>query len=283
MDIQAGHRHLWQPPGGRAIITIDTSNALELCSSNVLRVLSPGDVELIIRSAEVVELSRGDVLIEPGDIVRYTYLPCGPTLLSFMVLLEDAKGVETALIGREGAAGGIVSQGQLPAFSRCVVQYPGTALRIDGAALEAAKSESLSIRHFFARYADCLLGQVFQSTACNAAHSIEQRTAKWLIAAIERTGTSVLPLTQQQLSGMLGVGRSYVSRVIGSLKRRGVIVQKRGVLMVADRDALERLSCRCNEEVKRHFEIVLAGVYPGDEGGSSLVNASGLRLAATGD
>ena len=235
------------------------------CNNNLLRALNPADAALVLSYAEEIELSRGDVLIDPGDVVRYAYLPCGPTLISFMVLLDDAKGVETALVGREGAAGGIVSQGQLPAFSRAVVQFPGPALRIDGKNLEAAKGTSLALRHFFARYADCLLAQVFQSVACNAAHSIEQRTAKWLVAAIERTETTELPLTQEQLSGMLGVGRSYVSRVVGLLKQRGVIVQKRGMLMIADLDALKRLSCNCNEEVKRHFETVLSGVYPGDE------------------
>ena len=234
------------------------------CASNLLRALNPADAALVLDHAELVDLRRGDVLVDPGDIVRYAYLPCGPALISFMILLDDAKGVETALVGREGAVGGIVSQGRLPAFARAVVQFPGPALRIDGNKLELAKGMSLALRHFFARYADCLLAQVFQSVACNAAHSIEQRTAKWLVAAIERTETSELPLTQEQLSGMLGVGRSYVSRVIGILKDRGVLVQKRGLLMIADLDALRHLACNCNEEVKRHFDVVLSGVYPSD-------------------
>ena len=41
-----------------------------------------------------------------------------------------------------------------------------------------------------------MLAQTFQSTACNAIHSIEQRTAKWIISAMERTdGEEVVPLT----------------------------------------------------------------------------------------
>ncbi len=109
---------------------------------------------------------------------------------------------------------GIVSQGRLPSYSRAEVLHPGPLLRMDVAQLEGAKLKSLSIRHLFARYADCLMAQVFQSVACNAAHSIEQRTAKWLLPAIGRTSDARLPLTQEQLADMLGVGRSYVSRVI---------------------------------------------------------------------
>jgi hypothetical protein len=70
--------------------------------------------------------------------------------------------------------------------------------------LEAAKAQSSTLHHLFARYADCLLAQVFQSTACNAIHSIEQRAAKWIIAAWERTGDDAVPLTHEQLAGNWG-------------------------------------------------------------------------------
>jgi DNA-binding FadR family transcriptional regulator len=115
----------------------------------------------------------------------------------------------------------------------------------------------------FARYADCLLAQMFQSTACNAAHSIEQRTAKWIISAMERTnGDNVVPLTHEQLATLLGVGRSYASRVIQIFKAEGVLETRRGSILVRNREALQKRACLCNENVKNHFEEVLRGVYP---------------------
>jgi CRP-like cAMP-binding protein len=124
---------------------------------------------------------------------------------------------------------------------------------------------SLTLRHLFARYADCLMAQVFQAVACNAAHTIEQRAAKWLIAAMERTGTTEVPLTQEQLAAMLGVGRSYISRVLGSFKNRGVIATRRGALVVNDLQQLKSIACVCNECVRRHFDDVLRGVYPTED------------------
>jgi hypothetical protein len=42
-----------------------------------------------------------------------------------------------------------------------------------------------------------MLAQIFQSTACNAIHSIEQRTAKWIVSAMERAdGDNTVPLTR---------------------------------------------------------------------------------------
>ena len=78
-----------------------------------------------------------------------------------------------------------------------------------------------------------MLAQIFQSTACNAIHSIEQRTAKWIISAMERTdGDDVVPLTHEQLATLLGVGRSYTSRVIQTFKAEGVLETRRGSILV---------------------------------------------------
>ena len=103
--------------------------------------------------------------------------------------------------------------------------------------LDECKDKSRAIEQLFARYADCLVAQMFQTAACNAAHSIEQRTAKWIGAAIERSGSREVPLTQERLAAMLGVGRSYISRVIGTFKRDGTLAVRRGHLVVRDEAA----------------------------------------------
>ena len=210
-----------------------------------------------------------DLLYNPGDDVETVHFPCGPSLVSYLVANEDGRDVETILVGREGAVGGIVSQGYLPAYTRIMVKFGGPFVRMNISKLDAAKSKSASLRNIFARYADCMLAQIFQSTACNAIHSIEQRTAKWIIAAMERTdGNEVVPLTHEQLSTLLGVGRSYTSRVIQTFKAEGVLETRRGSILVRNPDALRIRACLCNEAVKNHFEEVLRGVYPDPEKGN---------------
>jgi CRP-like cAMP-binding protein len=111
-----------------------------------------------------------------------------------------------------------------------------------------------------------MLAQIFQSTACNAIHSIEQRTAKWIISAMERTdGDNIVPLTHEQLATLLGVGRSYTSRVIQTFKAEGILETRRGSILVRNPDALKIRACLCDESVKNHFEEVLRGVYPTEE------------------
>ena len=47
---------------------------------------------------------------------------------------------------------------------------------------------------------------MFQTAACNATHTIIQRTAKWLLGSVARTGRVEFEMTQEQLAEMLGRG-----------------------------------------------------------------------------
>lgn len=248
---------------------VRTSKATEVDSrpaNNLLRRLSQADYALLAPHVMIENTAANDLLYNPGDNVQVVHFPCGPALATFLVPNEDGRDVETILVGREGAVGGIVSEGFLPAYTRICVKFGGPFARIHVGKLEAAKQRSVSLRHVFVRYADCMLAQIFQSTACNAIHSIEQRTAKWILAAMERTGDeSSVPLTHEQLATLLGVGRSYASRVLQSFKAEGVLETRRGSILVRNRDGLRLRACLCNEAVKMHFEEVLRGVYPTED------------------
>ena len=233
-----------------------------LKGSNLLEALRKETLALLEPHASDCHLASGHVIVEPGYIVRDCYFPRDEAVASFIIALESGLSVETIMVGREGALGGIVSQGRMPAYARCAVIHSGPFYRISTADLEAVKDQCPDIRHLFARYADCLMAQVFQSVACNATHTIEQRAAKWLCAAVDRTGRSSITMTQEQLASMMGIGRSYASRVIQRFKREGLLRTRRGGLEVLDQDHLLDHACSCNELVRNHFETVLAGVYP---------------------
>lgn len=235
---------------------------LDAMTNNLLASLRDEDFKRMLPHLKSRWFDAGDLLYKRGDNVETVYFPKGPSLVSFVVVASDRHEVETVLVGREGAVGGVVSQGYLPAYSNCEVRCGGPFYSIGSAQLEVVKHQSMNLRHLFARYADCLVAQMFQSVACNAVHTIQQRTAKWLLAAIDRTGDSEVPMTQEQLASMLGVGRSYISRVVRSLREEGLLRTRRGHIVVADIEKLRKISCNCNDLVRQHFDEVLHGVYP---------------------
>lgn len=235
-------------------------------ANNLLAALTADDYAHLRPLLEKRELPAGATIFEPGDIIHYAHFPCGQALASCQVVMADNREIETALVGREGAVGGIVSNGRLPAYARATVRNEGAFYRIALKDLEQAKAQSPTLHNLFTRYADCLMAQIFQATACNAAHSIEARSAKWMLANVDRTNSAVLTITQEQIAAALGVGRSYASRVLQKLRHDGLVRLARGRIVVEDCDRLRRISCDCDDLVRHHFETVLAGVYPMHEG-----------------
>src|SRR3974390_1678888 len=134
------------------------------------------DREILFPALKSIELSRGTVLLQPGVSVQRVHFPADHTLASLVLGLRDGRSVEAAMIGIEGALGGILREGG------------GRALSLPVEMLEDAKARSQTLRDHFARYGDCLLAQVLQSVACNAVHDFEARLARWLLAPQDRLG-----------------------------------------------------------------------------------------------
>jgi CRP-like cAMP-binding protein len=231
-------------------------------SNNLLNALREDDRKALLPLLRLVNLPAGARLYEPGDSIEQCYFPCGSAIASFYVVMEDGRAIETAMVGREGALGGVVSNGRLPAFARATVLHAGTFLKTSLAELDRIKDERPSVERLFNRYADCFMAQVFQTVACNAAHSIEQRAARWLLASRERTSANHFQLTQEQLGGLLGVGRAYVGKILAKLRSEGLVVTRRGEIEVLDEARLIQTACDCNDLIRAHFDEVLRGVYP---------------------
>jgi len=241
-----------------------TAPTLEDLSHNaLLATLNEADRKRLTPHMMVFDLKNPHILQQAGDEVVDTWFPCGSAMAAFCIAINDnSTAVEVALVGREGAIGGIVSNGHVPSYATAQVRFAGRFLRIKTAALEQAKLDSISLRHWFSRYSDCLLAQVFQTAACNATHTISQRAAKWLLAAISRTNASEFEMTQEQLAEMLGVGRTFVTRVVKRLRDEGTISTRRGRISVKNEALLRDTACGCTTAIENHFDTVLHGIYP---------------------
>ena len=238
-----------------AIATLFAGNRL-------LATLSPSDRFILEGAAEVVNLERDAVLFDAGGEVAASYFPAAGAMISLVLFMQDGRTIEVATIGKEGAAGGIVSCGSAPAFGRAVVQMAGPALRVPICAIESAKSRSAHVRSLFCRYSDALLAQIMQSVACNAFHAIEARCCRWLLTAHDRVEGETIPLTQEYLAEMLGVQRTSVSPIAKQLQDKGLIRYRRGRIEIVDRKRLERGACECYGAVERHFSAVLPEPRP---------------------
>lgn len=220
--------------------------------NRLLATFPPELREMLEGQAQLIELDAGSIVLRRGVNVAYSLFPFGPTMVSMALELDDGRSVEVASIGREGAVGGIISCGHVPAFSRAEVMVAGPAARVPLQVIEEAKGRSAHFRNLFCRYADYLLAQIMQTVACNSFHPIEARAARWLLTAHDRGGNR-LELTQEALAGLLGVQRTTVNAVARELQDEGLITTRRGIIEVHDRAGLEQRSCECYDRVERFF------------------------------
>lgn len=237
--------------------------------NRLLASLRDEDWRLLAPDLEYCEFGLEETFFSQGDDVVRCCFPCGGTIISLRIADSEGAVCEVCTIGCEGAAGGLISHGHAPAFASAVVAAQGEALCIPIPRLEKAKQASHTLQRLFARYADCLLAQIMQSSACNALHDVEQRIMRWLLTFEDRLGGGRIPVTQEALAAALGVGRPYASRQLKALESKGLVRLRRRAIEISDREEMEHLACNCYEAVRTHFTTVITGLYPAPENSST--------------
>src|SRR6202047_229661 len=210
--------------------------------NRLLAALPPADFGLLAPYLQQVSLKQDSVLVRSGDRNEQVYFPHSGTI-SFMLDMPNGQTVATAVIGHEGAVGmlSVLEPSLSPVTA--VVRVAGVASRISALRFHAAFSQSGAIRHAVQTHARALLMQFQHVAACNALHSVEARLARWLLHIHVRIDGDVLPLTQEALSQLLGVGRTTVTGVVCEFRVSGAIRSDRRGLIEIDRTRLEEAAC----------------------------------------
>lgn len=213
----------------------------------LLDALSKEDYDGIREKLEIVSLAPKQVLHNPGEKSAYVYFPRGG-FLSIAIVLQNGLMVEVATVGREGmAAGSPRGPGRAAATNTLVVVqgFNESCYRMTTEDFHGEIGRSQAFMDLVTRYGDAFLGVVMQSTGCNAAHTVEQRLAKWLLMAEDRMETAEFSLTQEFVAMMLGATRQTVTVVAGAIQRKGFITYHRGRVKIVNRPGLEAASCEC--------------------------------------
>lgn len=196
-------------------------------------------------SVVAAPLELKQFLHNPGEPIRDVFFP-GGGFISLVTVLNDGRMIEVATVGREGVLGVSAVLNGDPSPSAALVQgETDTCYRMPAHVFRDEVARGDAFHEVMARYAQALVAFIMQSTACNAAHSVEQRLARWLLMAHDRIGKNEFPLTQEFVAMMLGVSRPSVTVVAGTLQKAGLITYHRGHLTIVDREKLEAASCEC--------------------------------------
>jgi CRP-like cAMP-binding protein len=228
----------------------------DLRTNRLLSLLSDHDYERLRPHLSHVAFEYRKSLYEASRPIDHVYFPIDG-VASLVITTADGASAEVGTIGSEGLVGLPVCLGDRDAPSSVYVQVPGTALQIDARIFRDELSFNPTLNLIMLRYTHAFFNQVAQSAACSHLHRVEQRCCRWLLMTRDRMPSGDFLLTHEFLGMMLGVRRTTVTDVMGSLQKAGLVRYRRGHVTILDHEALRQRACECYEISKLEFDRML--------------------------
>jgi CRP-like cAMP-binding protein len=244
---------------GQGIAQALAGSALTAAQSEnlLLGAVIPEEFERILPLLELHPLRMRETLQEAGEKPEYVYFPTSG-IISLLTVLENGMMIEFATVGREGTTGTplIVELGD--SNLALISQLPGESLRMKSADFLEQAAKCPSFGAVINRYMGVMFALLAQSAACNRAHHVDERCAKWLLMTHDQAGGNQFRITQEFLAQMLGVSRPSVALSAGELQKQGLITYHRGEMSILDRDRLEGVACECYRVIRHQFDRLRA-------------------------
>jgi CRP-like cAMP-binding protein len=207
----------------------------------LLAAMSPADLALLRPHLHFVAMPVMTDLEQPNQPIRTVYfMEAG--IASVVAVQQDDTKVEVGLIGREGMSGLALVMGSDRSPHSTYIQVAGKAQWIAAKELRNAIAKSDTLRSLLLKFAQVLMVQTAQTAISNARSRLDQRLARWILMAHDRTGDPTIPLTHEFLSLMLGVRRPGVTETLQKLKGRKLIDTGRSQIIIRDRRGIERMA-----------------------------------------
>ena len=228
--------------------------------NRLLLALPHRDFDRIKPSLEHIPCEREQVLQDTESSLDSVFFP-DSGVVSVVAVYADGSMIEMATIGREGSTGAQAVLGGKISSVRLIVQIPGTATKMPRTDFVAALNAIPSFHRMMFSHTHAFLEQVLVSGACNGAHSLSQRLARWLLMMRDRTDEDTLPITQNLLAEVLGVQRPTITNAIREFERRRIVAGGRKQITILDRTALAERSCECYHLVRARIAFHLPKTY----------------------
>ena len=229
--------------------------------NRLLLALPSRDLERLIPELEHVRCERGQTLIDADSPLDHLFFP-DSGVISVLGVYSDGQVIEMATIGREGCTGVQAVFGAKSSSARYFAQIPGTSAKMSRRVFAQAMQSMPAFQSVATAYVQAFLEQVMISVACNGAHNVKERLARWLLMMRDRSDDDALPLTQGLLAEMLGVQRPTITIVLREFQRAGLVELSRQRVTIRNRRGLMGKSCECYELLRTRIARHLPKAFP---------------------
>ena len=216
------------------------SHASIIASSEFFSAASPATIDAIASSAHEKNLVRGDVLFKEGDAPDALYIVLsGRIAIAIDNKPLDSRESVVALMVEGDLFGdlALLDGGARSALARAL--EPSTVLHIPYSAVEPQLSTNPDLLWGITRVLARRLRAMDEALADSVFLDVTGRTAKRLLELSEGKDVFVLPVTQEELAGMVGASRERVNKAIASFIRLGWLEQRDRQYKLLNRQNLE--------------------------------------------
>lgn len=233
-----------------------------MTSENRLLNLLPGELyKKLAPNLKRVSLELGTILHSPGETIEALYFPLD-CIISITVTMNNGSTAEAGMVGNREVVGINAFMGRRETTqTEYIVQMAGSAIKVDAKLLLEEFDRNKELRDVLLCYTQALIAQISQTTGCNSLHNLDQRLARWLLEAQDRTDKDELKLTHEFISHMLGVRRAGVTQSAQKLQENGLIHYQRGNVKILDQRGLEAASCECFRVLREEYDRLLGEKY----------------------
>jgi CRP-like cAMP-binding protein len=233
-----------------------TPSSRKLIGNRLLDCVPVEELDELRQSWEVVSLSQAEEICRQDRPISYVYFPLSG-IYATVVGLEDGRVIEASTVGNEGIIGIAAVLGLAISPKTATTPVAGKCLRLSVSALRAALKPDSVLDRVLHRYAAFALRNAYQTVACNAVHSVQQRMCRWLLTNQDRVGNHQLNMTHEVLGQLLGVRRQTVTVIVGMLQAAGCITSRRGSVRVLNRQTLESCCCECYQVSRMLYDHIV--------------------------
>lgn len=224
--------------------------------NKIIDTLPPGIFDEWGPHFELIDLTVGQVLHEPGRMVSHLHFPL-TAIVSWVRVLENGDSTQVAMTGKEGVVGIYLLMGATHTHNRAVVQKAGAAIRLKLSVVLGSFNQGNSLQLLFLKYTQTLFTQIAQVSVCHRHHTLEQQLCRMLLLILERQDAHDIAMTHELMASQLGVRREGVTHAAKRLMNDNILSYSRGHITVLDRAALEKRACECygviRDEERRHL------------------------------
>lgn len=204
--------------------------------------LTESEKEFICTYSTVVEYEKGRIIhsdddnclgmimMLEGEIRTYVLSPEGREITLFRLYKDDCCVMSASCVIKE-----LDFSSQMTAESNCKI------LVINSGIFSRLAEKNIYVKCYMYEVLASKLSSVMMTMQQILFKGFDKRLAEFLIEECERTGSTTVKMTHQQIAQHTNSAREVVARMLKRFSHKGIVELHRGAIKIIDKKALENM------------------------------------------